>query len=218
MSYLEPILELVDIQKKYNNRVVLDGFRLAVYPGEMIAITGNSGSGKTTVLNIIGLLENPDKGEVKLFGKRRPKISSQSSNLIRRNRISYLFQNYALIDEESVNYNLDIPLMYTKKTRKEKQLMKESVLAQVGLSFPLKQRVYGLSGGEQQRLAIARLLLKSSDLILADEPTGSLDKDNRNHVLETLKKLNRDGKTVIIVTHDSYVSEACDRIISLPST
>lgn len=213
---MEPIFELVDIQKKYKSRIVLDDFNLTVYPGEMIAITGNSGSGKTTVLNIIGLLESPNSGEVKLFGKQRTKVNSRSSNLLRRNCISYLFQNYALIDEESVSYNLDIPLMYIKKGRKEKKEMKESALVQVGLSLSSKQRIYGLSGGEQQRLALARILLKPSDVILADEPTGSLDEDNRNHVLEVLQELNRIGKTIIIVTHDPYISGACDRIISLP--
>lgn len=212
---MNPICELINVSKNYDSHSVLNDFSHSIYEGEMVAITGNSGSGKTTLLNIIGLLENPDQGQIKLFGERSPKIGSKASTILRRNRIAYLFQNYALIDEESVDYNLEIPLIYSKQSKKEKQKMKASVLKKVGLEQSLKQKVYRLSGGEQQRLAIARILLKQSDLILADEPTGSLDEENRNMILKVLKELNSAGKTIIIVTHDPYISTACDRVVHL---
>jgi putative ABC transport system ATP-binding protein len=113
-----------------------------------------------------------------------------------------------------VDYNLDIPLIYAKKSRKEKQDLKTVALEKVGLRISLKQKVYQLSGGEQQRVAIARILLKPCDLILADEPTGSLDSDNRAGIMEILKELNNAGKTVIIVTHDQFVADACGRTIN----
>jgi len=114
-----------------------------------------------------------------------------------------------------VDYNLEIPLIYSKKTRWEKQNLKIDALKKVGLNISLKQKVYELSGGEQQRVAIARILLKPCELVLADEPTGSLDSENRNEIMRILRELNNAGKTIIIVTHEQYVAEACDRTINL---
>lgn len=212
---MKTVCELLDVSKRYQDHMVLEHINLKVYEGEMLAITGKSGSGKTTVLNIMGLLENPSGGTVKLFDKKSPRIGSVQANRLLRTRIAYLFQNYALIDDATVDYNLEIPLLYSRETRKEKQKLKMDALEKVGLDISLKQKTYGLSGGEQQRVAIARTLLKPCDLILADEPTGSLDVDNRNEIVKILKGLHDEGKTIIIVTHDQYVAEACGRIIKL---
>ncbi|ELK42009.1 ABC transporter ATP-binding protein [Brevibacillus agri] len=212
---MKTVCELVDVSKRYQDHTVLEQINLKVYEGDMLAITGKSGSGKTTVLNIMGLLEDPSSGTVKLFDKQRPRIGSAQANKLLRTRIAYLFQNFALIDDATVDYNLEVPLLYSGKTRAEKQKLKKEALEKVGLDISLKQKTYGLSGGEQQRVAIARILLKPCDLILADEPTGSLDVDNRNEIVKLLKELNHKGKTIIIVTHDEYVAGECGRVISL---
>jgi len=212
---MKNICEFVNISKSYGDHVVLDNMNMAVGEGEMVAITGKSGSGKTTILNIMGLLEKQDSGVIKLFGDKSPRIGSVRANKLLRTRLSYLFQNCALIDEDTVDYNLEIPLIYSKKTRWEKQNLKIDALKKVGLNISLKQKVYELSGGEQQRVAIARILLKPCELVLADEPTGSLDSENRNEIMRILRELNNAGKTIIIVTHEQYVAEACDRTINL---
>lgn len=212
---MEPICELRSIRKSYADHVVLNNLNLAIAKGEMVAITGKSGSGKTTVLNIIGMLEKPDEGIVKMFGEELPRMGSTKAKQLLRTRLSYLFQNYALIDNATVDENLDIPLLYSKKTKNDKKLLKIEALEKVGLKLSLKQKIHELSGGEQQRVAIARILLKPCDLILADEPTGSLDTANRDEILNILKELNRSGKTIIIVTHDPDVSKSCSRIIEL---
>ncbi|WP_281884226.1 ABC transporter ATP-binding protein [Paenibacillus sp. YYML68] len=212
---MNAICELIDVSKCYQDRVVLENLNVQVYEGEMLAITGKSGSGKTTVLNMMGLLENPSGGTVRLFNANRPRIGSAQARRLLRTRISYLFQNYALIDDETVDYNLEVPLLNSRLSRKEKQKLKMEALEKVGLDIKLKQSIYGISGGEQQRVAIARTLLKPCDLILADEPTGSLDIENRNEIVKLLRELNHAGKTIVIVTHDPYVVEACDRIIKL---
>ncbi len=212
---MKNICELISVSKSYADHVVLDNMNMAVGEGEMVAITGKSGSGKTTILNIMGLLEKQDSGVIKLFGDKSPRIGSVGANKLLRTRLSYLFQNCALIDEDTVDYNLEIPLIYSKKTRREKQELKIDALKKVGLNISLKQKVYELSGGEQQRVAIARILLKPCELILADEPTGSLDSENRNEIMRILRELNNAGKTIIIVTHEQYVAEACDRTINL---
>lgn len=207
------VIALESVDKKFGSHRVLYDFSLKVESGEMVAIRGNSGAGKSTLLNIIGLLEEPDGGEVYLNGCKSPNINSKKASLLQRNVIGYLFQNYALIDTMTVSKNLDIALQYVKA--KDKEERKESALLKVGLQDKMQAKVYTLSGGEQQRVAIARLLLKPCEIILADEPTGSLDADNKKVILDLLLDLHRQGKTILIVTHDEEVANACQRVVVL---
>ena len=141
-------------------------------------------------------------------------ISKIKLNLF-RNNIGYLFQNYALVDNYTVSKNLDIALEYVKVTDKDKKKLKEEALDKVGLLDKLNNKVFELSGGEQQRVALARLMLKKNDIILADEPTGSLDENNKNIILKLLKQLNNEGKTIVVVTHDKVVADICHREINI---
>ncbi len=210
------ICGLQEINKSYDSRKIIDGLSFEIKQGEMVAITGPSGSGKSTILNMIGLLEKPDAGTINLFGNPAPKINSSKSKLLLRNKIAYLFQNYALVDNETTDYNLNIALEYVKANKIQKRKMKIDALNKVGLDETyLKKKIYQLSGGEQQRIAVARIILKPCELILADEPTGSLDVKNRNEIIKILQELNQNGKTIIIVTHDEYVAEQCKRKIEL---
>lgn len=212
---MEVICKLNNIVKTYGNRKILNDFNLEINKGELVAIKGKSGVGKTTLLNIMGLIEKIDSGKIILFGEDVTKITNNQLNKLLRNKISYLFQNYALIDSESIDKNLDIALTYSKKNKKEKKILKEKALKKVGLNISTKSKIYELSGGEQQRVAIARIMLKPSDIILADEPTGSLDSNTKHEIIQLLKTMNAEGKTIIIVTHDDEVSDYCDRIIEL---
>jgi putative ABC transport system ATP-binding protein len=212
---MKPVCEMVGVSKSYRGHSVIDGMNLTVSEGEMVAITGKSGSGKTTVLNMLGLLEMPDQGTVRLFGESSPRTRSPMANQLLRFRLAYLFQNYALIDNETVDYNLQVAQAYAKGTSRDKRQLKAQALERVGLPKAGRRKVYELSGGEQQRVAIARILLKPCDLVLADEPTGSLDAQNRDEVLRMLRELNGSGKTILIVTHDERVTESCKRVIEL---
>lgn len=207
------IIELKNISKKFKDKVIFNNFNLAINEGELVAVVGNSGSGKSTLLNMIGCIESPDCGEIIIDGYKNPWKNEKEKLKIFRYKLGYLFQNYGLIDDYTVDKNLDIALEYVKD--KEKDKMKKKVLKRVGLEEQQNSKVYTLSGGEQQRVALARLMLKDSKIILADEPTGSLDECNRNNVLNELIRLNKEGKTVVIVTHDMYVANMCDRIISI---
>ncbi|PEI85203.1 ABC transporter ATP-binding protein [Bacillus toyonensis] len=206
-------IELKNISKKYENKQVLDNFNLVVNKGEMMAITGQSGTGKSTLLNIVGLLEEPDSGDVIIQGIENAWKSEKKQIELFRYTIGYLFQNYALIDNETVSKNLDVALEYVKLPNKDEK--KKEVLEKVGLLDKLNSKIYQLSGGEQQRIALARLMLKKNDIILADEPTGSLDEVNRDQVLSILKSLNNEGKTILIVTHDPEVSKICTNVVTL---
>ena len=212
----DKVCELLGVGKSYGGHTVLSGIDLAVMKGEMVAITGKSGSGKSTLLNIIGLLESADHGDLRLFGEPGPRVRSAKATRMLRSRLGYLFQNFALIDGESVDSNLRIAQAYTKRSRSGRQEARRSALRAVGLPNSGGQKVYQLSGGEQQRVAIARLMLKPCDLVLADEPTGSLDATNADSVLAMLRDLNAGGKTMIIVTHDDRVAAECDRVMALP--
>lgn len=209
------IINLNKVCKKYNSKTILNNFSLSIDEGDFIAIMGDSGKGKSTLLNIIGLLESFDSGELTIDGSTNIPINSQKSNAMLRNTISYLFQNFALIETETVNVNLELALKYVNKSKSEKKKMIEEVLNKVGLPNFQKNKVYELSGGEQQRVSLARLMLKPSKIILADEPTGSLDATNRDIVLSLLKDLNKEGKTILLVTHDMYVANKCKKIIEL---
>lgn len=209
------IVELKEMCKAYGETVLFRDFSLEISQGEFVAITGKSGSGKSTLLNIIGLLDVMDSGDLILFNKRNPDIESKEGRDILRNKISYLFQNYGLIDEESVYANLRISTRFQKfGHRQEKEKIAEALEA-VGLSGYENKKIYQLSGGEQQRIAIAKIMLKPSELILADEPTGSLDPKNRSIIMDLLSKLYTSGKTIIVVTHDPEVAKCASRNIQL---
>lgn len=204
------VITLKNIQKKFAGNLVFDDLSLTIMQGKLTVIHGKSGSGKTTLLNIIGLIDTFDRGEYLLFGKVSPSQLSKEALVLRREKISYLFQNYALIEDLTIGENLDVGLFYKKLSKKEKIRAKNNALEQVGLRYPLKKKIYQLSGGEKQRVALARVLLKESSIILADEPTGSLDEENRNEIFSLLKQEVLKGKTVIMVSHDPYIIEGAD--------
>jgi putative ABC transport system ATP-binding protein len=212
----DPVCELIGVGKSFGERAVIRELDLVVEPGEMLAITGPSGSGKSTLLNMIGLLEKADRGEVRLFGERGLRVGSRKATRILRYRLGYLFQNFALVDGDSVDANLQIAQAYAKGSREARKEARAAALQAVGLANTGGQKVYQLSGGEQQRVAIARLMLKPCDLVLADEPTGSLDAANADAVVQMLRDLNARGKTMVVVTHDDRVAAMCQRTITLP--
>lgn len=206
------VVEVKNINKSYDDKVIFDKFNLMVESGTFNVIMGASGSGKSTLLNIIGLLDKADSGDVILFGEKNIKPFSLKAEKMLREKIGYLFQNFALVENETVEYNLKLALEYEKGNKKDK--IKEA-LKTVGLEGYENKKIFKCSGGEQQRIAIARLLLKPCELILADEPTGSLDLENRQLVIELLKQMQQDGKTIIVVSHDPVFKEIADQVISI---
>ncbi len=200
------------IEKKFGTRRLFHDFSFQIEAGEMVAIVGASGCGKTTLLNILGLIEPLDVGEVRIDGQKAPRPNTRKAQKTIQSTISYLFQNFALIDTKTVEDNL---MLAAHGTKPQKRRLVRQALKTVGLERALRQRVYELSGGEQQRVAIARAMLKPGKIVLADEPTGALDPENRTLVLRLLQGMRDAGKTIVIVTHDDYVAKACDRIIRL---
>ena len=209
------MIKLENVTKTIGKKVILENLSLKINQGDLVAIVGKSGSGKSTLLNLLGLIDGDHSGHYEIFGQKNVPVNSVKSQAIIREHISYLFQNFALIDNETVEYNLMLALKYVKLSKKDKVKKIEEILERVGLPSTLHQKVSELSGGEQQRIAVARAILKPSQLLLADEPTGSLDPENRDLVLNFLLDMNKEGKTVIIVTHDAYVAEQCHRVIEL---
>ena len=205
------MISLINISKKFKDKSVIDKLNLKVSKGEFIAITGNSGSGKTTLLNIMGLLEKPDSGDVVINGVKNP--NGKQVRILQRDFYGYLFQNYALIENETVESNLKIALKYQKNINHTEKI--NEALESVWLKGHNKKKIYELSGGEQQRVALARVILKKCEIIFADEPTGNLDKENRDIVFEILKRLNDEGKTIVFVTHDLDLAERAKRVIKL---
>ena len=209
------MIELKNITKKFENKTVFANFNLQIDQNEMVAIIGPSGSGKSTLLNILGLIDKVDDGEYQFEQYTNIKPNSRLAQKIIREKISYLFQNFALIEEDTVLQNLLVALKYVKQSKKEKTEIITAALQKVGLSEYLNSKIYELSGGQQQRIAVARAIIKPSELVPADEPTGSLDSKNRDEIIKLLLELNDAGKTVIVVTHDSHVAEKCHRVLEL---
>ena len=206
-------LELKNISKKYGNNTIFDNYNLEVKKGTFLGIKGKSGRGKTTLLNIMGLLEDY-KGTLNIMGEEVRYRDKKKRKEMLKKVIGYLFQNYALIDDLTVYENLKI-VINKKNKIKGKELMLEA-LEKVGVANEfLNKKIYTCSGGEQQRIAIARLMLKDCDIVLADEPTGSLDDKNTAIVMKLLTQLNEEGKTIVMVSHDDVALSYCKEIVQL---
>ncbi|MEG2289308.1 MAG: ATP-binding cassette domain-containing protein [Clostridium sp.] len=202
------MIEIKNLSKKFDDKTIFSDFNLTIEDGDFIIFSGPSGCGKTTLLNMIGAIEKIDNGEIIVDGVDIKNKRNQLNYF--RTKIGFLFQNFALVDNKTVKDNLKFIRKDCKTT-----LSIEEALNIVGLEEKLNKKVYTLSGGEQQRVALARLMLKKCDVILADEPTGSLDKKNAEAVLNILKQLNKQGKTIILVTHDEDIKKQGNKVINL---
>lgn len=215
------LIKIENVKKEYisgkKKNLVLKGVNLEINEGEKIAIVGPSGSGKTTLLNIIGLLLPATEGEVYLAGKRASSLKEKERAKLRNKFFGYVFQEFLLVEEDTVFQNIEIPLLYslTKKTKSEKRKMVEEVLEKVGLEVKINEKVRNLSGGERQRVAIARAIINDPEVILADEPTGSLDAENGEKIMDIVESLVDKGKTLLIVTHNEAIAKRCDRIFRI---
>ena len=216
---MKNIVVLKDINKTYNNGdkriLILNSISMSIKKGEIISIEGCSGSGKTTLLNIIGLLDEWDSGELYIDGK---KITDKEKNneLIRKDKIGFIFQFHHLFPEFTVIENLLIPQMLFSTSNSKKYNNANYFLKILGLDHIKNKYPSQISGGEKQRVAIARAIINKPDIILADEPTGNLDLDNGNNILELIKKINKNEKiTFIIATHDPEVSKIANKILYL---
>lgn len=207
------VIALDKVTKRYGQKTVLKDYSLEIKQGELVAVMGPSGCGKSTLLNIIGLLESIDNGHVFVNGYVNPRPSSLLANMIMRRHINYLYQNSALVDEKTVEYNLRLALEIQRDKNKNKELAMDEALERVNLSGYRRAKIFELSAGEQQRVAVARAWLKPCDIILADEPTGSLDPQNRDIIVGLIKEFHEQGKTILIVTHDPAVGRECQRVV-----
>ncbi|MDE8253322.1 ATP-binding cassette domain-containing protein [Erysipelothrix rhusiopathiae] len=204
------MIQLKSVSRTFGNRTLFHDINEKFVVGELVGISGKSGSGKSTLLNIIGLIDSDYEGELLIDSIATKNISKRKKEQLVRENINYLFQNYALIDNESVRYNLELVL----KKKDDNKL--DDALKQVGLdSAILETPIYILSGGEQQRVALARCILKKGNIILADEPTGNLDQENAEIVMEILSEFTKQGKVVVIVSHSKEIMQLCDRVIEL---
>lgn len=209
------MIEIMNLNKSFGNKKIFENFSYTISDKSMVAIVGKSGCGKSTLLNIIGLLDYDYSGEILFNGLNVSKLNQKKRMEYIRNNINYLFQNYALIDNETVESNLLLALEYEKISKKDKLIKINEVLKEVDLIDYNLKKIYTLSGGEQQRIALARVMLKKGDIILADEPTGNLDEINSNKVMSLLKRLQKQGKTIVIVTHNEKIAKSCDKVLSL---
>ncbi len=199
-----------DLTKSFGPRILWSKVNFTVSSGEMLALVGPSGAGKSTLLNCLGLLETADDGQINVDGSDITRFGRGARRRFRRDSLGYLFQNYALIDNATISANLDVAVTASRLTKKRLRHEYEAALERVSLAGRAKEKVYRLSGGEQQRVALARLMVKRPTLILADEPTGALDGENEAMVIDVLRDMSEQGATVIIATHRDRVRDGCD--------
>ncbi len=204
---------LSGICKRYGTKQIFDGFDLKVERGEFLCVAGKSGCGKTTLLNIIGLLERPEDGTVCISGINNP--LGEKRLKLWRYHLAYYIQNNGLIEDATIDYNLAVAQHFKRMSSYEKRTEREEILARFGLFNVLNKKVYALSGGEQQRAALAQCFIKPSQIILLDEPTSSLDVDTKAVVAEQVQKMHDSGKTVVLVTHDEQLLALSSRTVRL---
>ncbi len=202
-------------ENKNNEKKALKNISLEINDGELVAITGKSGAGKSTLLNIIACLDMPTSGKYYIDGNDVSSASASEMAHIRNNYFGVVTQTPFLIDNITPLENVIVPLMYDKKNKKSRYARAVQVLSSVGLDSGLKVKTAVLSGGEQQRVSIARAIVNNSSVILADEPTGNLDLENSRIIMQILLNINKEGKTIIIITHDADIAAKCNRIINL---
>ncbi|HFI0400747.1 TPA: putative bacteriocin export ABC transporter [Streptococcus suis] len=207
------MIEIRNLQKQFSNRMILEKINLTFEDGKIYALIGKSGSGKSTLLNIIAKLIPYEDGVVEYGGKDIKKINE---HIFYRDYLGYLFQHFGLIENESIGQNLELGFIGQKLSKKDKLVRKLEVLEKVNLShLTLDQKIYELSGGEAQRVALAKIFLKNPPLILADEPTASLDPINSQEVIELLTSLKTEDKIIIIATHNPAVWEKADVVVRM---
>ena len=212
------LVEAVNIERRYSLGgaepvAAVNNVSLSVEVREFVAIMGQSGSGKSTFMNVIGCLDRPTAGQYLLDGEDTSELDSNSLAYIRKRKIGFVFQQFNLLDRMTAVGNVELPLVYAGCCRKIRLNRAKEALNRVGLADRLHHRPSQLSGGQQQRVAIARALVNSPKLLLADEPTGALDSHTSQELIELLKELNRDGMTILLVTHEPEVARHASRIV-----
>ena len=214
-----PLIQISDVTKVYRTGGTevraLDGVSMTIDRGELVAIMGQSGSGKSTLMNILGCLDRPTDGKYTVAGTDVALLSSDELATLRRDTFGFVFQRYNLLATMTAAENVELPAVYAGTTKSERSQRAQELLEQLGMGERAAHRPSELSGGQQQRVSIARALMNGADVILADEPTGALDTQSGADVLEVLKKLNAQGHTVILITHDPAVAEHADRTIQI---
>ena len=193
----------------------LKGVNLSIDKGEFVSIMGPSGSGKTTLMNIIGCLDTPTSGSYYLNNQPISELNDNELAMIRNKEIGFVFQSFHLLAKNSALDNVLLPLKYAGKNSNESLIRAKEVLGQVGLSDRINHGPSELSGGQQQRVAIARALVNKPSILFADEPTGNLDSQTGNYVMDLFKELNQQGQTIIVITHEDNIANKSDRIINI---
>ncbi len=219
MKKREEIIKMTDITKVYDSSdvetVALRDIDLVVEKGDFLAITGRSGSGKSTLMHIIGLLDNPTSGKYILNGTDVSKFNEDEQAFQRNREIGFVFQSFNLLPKLNAVENVILPAIYAGIGKKERVEKAVELLTELGLEDHLNKRPNQMSGGQQQRVAIARALMNTPELILADEPTGNLDTKSGDDVMNTLKALNKDGKTIVLITHEHDIALQAKKILHL---
>lgn len=213
------MIKTINLSKMYQTDEVetisLDKINLTVREGEFLAVMGPSGCGKSTLLNILGLIDNPSSGEFYFLGKDVSNYTERQRAELRKQNVGFIFQSFNLIDELTVQENIELPLLYQKLSATERKKRAVEVMEKLQIAHRAKHFPQQLSGGQQQRVAVARAVITQPKLILADEPTGNLDSRNGDEVMDIIKSLNAMGTTVIMVTHSPEHAQHAERVVNL---